>query len=87
MVTEPIVVARLDTLTETLDRLSFGQQAVAEALGMNTRLLERLVEAAEAPPEEDSRLKTLLGTIQATLKENTALLEKLIQVLTGKSRP
>lgn len=87
MLTEPTLDARLDTLTETLDRMSFGQQAMVETLGMNTRLLERLVDAAEAPPEEDSRLKILLGTIQATLKENTALLEKLIQVLTGKSRP
>lgn len=82
MITEPNLVVRLDTLTETLDRLTFGQQAVVETLGMNTRLLERLVEAAETPPEQDSRLKALLATIQGTLKQNTALLEKLVQVST-----
>lgn len=87
MNTEPNLVARLDTLTEILDRLSFGQRDMVETLGMNTRLLEKLVEAAETPPGQDSRLKALLASIQGTLKQNTALLEKLVQVLAGKGRP
>lgn len=87
MAADTTLIARLDAQAETLDQLAFGQQAMAETLGTHTRLLERLIEAAETPPEQDSRLKITLRAILSVLKENTELLEALSKVLTGKNKP
>lgn len=81
---ERTIIAELNALRETAERLIAGLRPIVETQGIHTNLLQEILEAATSPADADTDLGDTLAEIRTTLGAQTELLMNIREILAQK---